>query len=143
MKDNDPLTRAGLRQVLRQELSTAVPMSQQPSPLPPPPCAPPPPFPPPNARPAAAAATTATTTATTATGTAATAAGTGTAAKPPKMSHADAARQNSEKRGCFCYVQNTSLLSIAEIWKEYEHGQNGGPSLKWLEENETLWSPTG
>ena len=139
MKDNDLLTRAGLRQVLREELSAVVPMPQRPSPLPPPPYtgmhAPPPSFPPPTApTTAAVAATTGTNNAIAATRT-----GTGTAAKKPKMSHAEAARQNSEKRGCTCYVQNTSLNSIAEIWKEYKHGINGGPSLEWLEETVRYW----
>ena len=65
-------------------------------------------------------------------------AGAGTA-PPPKISHAEAARENADKRGCICYVQNTSLTSLADIWKEYKYGINGGYSLEWLEANERYW----
>lgn len=125
MKDSDALTRGGFRQILREELAAINP------PLP-----------------AARTDTCIAASVTAATGAVAnsmadaatTAANTGTTApQQPKESHAEAARKNAEEKGCFCYVQNTSLTTISDIWKEYKEGINGGVSLEWLEANVPKW----
>ena len=149
MKDSDTLTRAGLRQVLREELSAHIPAVLPPffPPLPPPAEAP-------TNSPAAAVAPTGTgagaAMAPTCTGAADTgnvattgAGGAGNSAAavapPPKASHAEQARKNADARGCVCYMQNTSLDKLGDVWKEYKYGINGGPSLEWLEENVRYW----
>lgn len=37
------------------------------------------------------------------------------------------------------YIQNTSLTSISDIWREYKHGLDGDVSIFWLELNHKGW----